>query len=774
MAPVELVGRSVELQSVGAFLADGSSNVLLIEGAAGIGKTTVWRAGLQHARELGHRVLVTRPLEGDRARSFTGLTDLLGDAFDEAGEDLPRPQRRALEAALGRDDTGDSASAGALSAAALALLRAASQGGPVLLAVDDLQWIDRPTHEILCFVARRLDTRSLRTLATLRTGAGPTIADDEERMLVGPLGLEALTTIVSHELGHGLPRPTLRRIERMAGGNAFVALELARAAEAGRLRSTSADVELDLPQIRRLVGDRLAALPRASLPALATVAALADPTTVAVHAAVERESLLDPAFEAGVLEESGTETRFSHPLLAAAALASVTPRRRREIHARLAAIVEDPEQRARHLAAATVGHSAPVAEALDAASTQASRRGAPGAAAELSEKAAALTPSEDVEAHGERLMTAGECYEQTGNARRALELFRQAAEELPPGPGHARALMFVGSHEHMGLEEGVILGRAAVAESGDDREVRVFCLLAHTLGLELTGRMHEARDRAEEALGLVGDDGDRDLRIWALATTAQLDSRMEAGAGRATLREAMRQEGDRLVPMPDLSPATSLARAYVWADELDEGRALLRVVHARASAAGDEAGLADMTAHLALLECRAGRLEAARAHAAEALALCDQGEEVDQCFGAALHPRALVAAMEGDEELALDLAGRGLRIAEADRRPPVRPQPPVRARLRRAVARRCGRRPGTPRQAPRRRREHRDRRARPASRSTAICWRRSSRRAATRRPPRGCRPGPSSDAGSIGRGSCASALAPGRCSRRRVTSMRTP
>src|SRR6185295_19535738 len=120
-------------------------------------------------------------------------------------------------------------------------------------------------------------------------------------------------------LGHGLPRPTLRRIERMAGGNAFVALELARAAEAGRLRSTSADVELGLPQIRRLVGDRLAALPRASLPALATVAALADPTTVAVHAAVERESLLDPAFEAGVLEENGTETRFSHPLLAAAA-----------------------------------------------------------------------------------------------------------------------------------------------------------------------------------------------------------------------------------------------------------------------------------------------------------------------------------------------------------------------------------------------------------------------------------------------------------------------
>ena len=657
MAPVELVGRSVELQSVGAFLADGSSNVLLIEGAAGIGKTTVWRAGLQHARELGHRVLVTRPLEGDRARSFTGLTDLLGDAFDEAGEDLPRPQRRALEAALGRDDTGDSASAGALSAAALALLRAASRGRPVLLAVDDLQWLDRPTHEILCFVARRLDTTSLRTLATLRTGAGPTIADDEGRMLVGPLGLEALTTIVSHELGHGLPRPTLRRIERMAGGNAFVALELARAAEAGRLRSTSADVELDLPQIRRLVGDRLAALPRASLPALATVAALADPTTVAVHAAVERESLLDPAFEAGVLEESGTETRFSHPLLAAAALASVTPRRRREIHARLAAIVEDPEQRARHLAAATVGHSAPVAEALDAACAQASRRGAPGAAAELSEKAAALTPSEDVEAHGERLMTAGECYEQTGNARRALELFRQAAEELPPGPGHARALMFVGSHEHMGLEEGVILGRAAVAESGDDREVRVFCLLAHALGLELTGRMHEARDCAEEALGLVGDDGDRDLRIWALATTAQLDSRMEAGAGRATLREAMRQEGDRLVPMPDLSPATSLARAHVWADELDEARALLRVVHARASAAGDEAGLADMTAHLALLECRAGRLEAARAHAAEALALCDQGEEVDQCFGAALHPRALVAAMEGDEDLALGCPG---------------------------------------------------------------------------------------------------------------------
>jgi DNA-binding CsgD family transcriptional regulator len=664
MAAAELVGRDVEVEAVGAFLADGSADVLILEGAAGIGKTTVWRAGLQRARELGHRVLVTRPLEGDRARSLTGLADLLGEPFDEAGEDLPLPQRRAFEAALGRDETGDIASAGALSAGAVALLRAASRQRPVLLAVDDLQWLDRPSQEILRFVARRLDAGALRTLATLRTGADATITEDERRMLVGPLGLDALTTILAGELGHGLPRPAVRRIERMAGGNAFVALELARAAEAGRLRPADTDAELALPQVRRLVGDRLAALPQASLPALATVAALADSETSLVLAAVEDERLLDPAFDAGILEESGTETRFSHPLLAAAALAAVTPRRRREVHARLAAIVDDPEQRARHLATATVGSSSQVATALDAASVQASRRGAPGAAAELSEMAARLTPAADVGEHGARLLTAGECYEQTGHARRALELFRQAAEELPPGPAHARALMFVGSHEHVGPDEGITLGRAAVAECGDDREARVWCLLVLALGLELSGRMQEARDRAEEALGLLGDPDDPDLRIWALATTAQLDSRMEAGAGRATLREAMRAEGDRLVPTPDLSPATSLARAHVWADEPDEARELLRVVHERASAAGDEAGLADMTGHLALLECRVGRLEAARAHAIEALALCDQGEEADQCFGAALHPRALVAAMEGEDELALGLARRGLRIAE--------------------------------------------------------------------------------------------------------------
>ena len=265
----------------------------------------------------------------------------------------------------------------------------------MLLAVDDLQWIDRPNaRDPAASCARRLEARSLRTLATLRTGAGPTIADDEERMLVGPLGLEALTTIVSHELGHGLPRPTLRRIERMAGGNAFVALELARAAEAGRLRSTRRGRASST--CRRSGGSSATGsrrFRRASAPGPRDGRRAGGPHDVGrPRRRSSEESLLDPAFEAGVLEESGTETRFSHPLLAAAALASVTPRRRREIHARLAAIVEDPEQRARHLAAATVGHSAPVAEALDAASTQASRRGAPGAAAELSEKAAEPHP----------------------------------------------------------------------------------------------------------------------------------------------------------------------------------------------------------------------------------------------------------------------------------------------------------------------------------------------------------------------------------------------
>ena len=235
------------------------------------------------------------------------------------------------------------------------------------------------------------------------------------------------------------------------------------------------------------------------------------------------------------------------------------------------------------------------------------------------------------------------------------------------------------------------------------------------IGLELTGRTHEARARAEEALGLVADDGDRDLRIWALATTAQLDSRMEAGAGRATLREAMRQEGDRLVPMPDLQPCDIVGPCVRLGRRAGRGaRAApcrLRTRERRRRRGGPRGH--DRPPRAARVSCGEARSgTGARGRSPRAVRSGRGGRSVLRCGAAPAGARRRHGGRRG----AGPRPGRARPAhRRRDRRPPVRPQPPVRARLRRAVARRRGRCSGTPRQAPRRRGEHGARRARPVS-----------------------------------------------------------
>ena len=224
-----IVGRESEVGVAGRFLLDSEARALLLDGPAGVGKTTVWRAAVEEACGLGHRVLVTRPLETETSASFSGLTDLVGPLFDAQGDALPPPQRDALGAALLRTTPGD-VTAGAVSAGTLGLLRIAAQEAPVLLAVDDVQWLDQPTAAALRFALRRCDGDPVRLLATVRTGTrGVAVVDDGiERLGIGPLGFDALASIGAAALGHPPSRPALRRIERLARGNAPVALELPR------------------------------------------------------------------------------------------------------------------------------------------------------------------------------------------------------------------------------------------------------------------------------------------------------------------------------------------------------------------------------------------------------------------------------------------------------------------------------------------------------------------------------------------------------------------
>ncbi len=234
------VGREDELDAIERFLtcdAEGRAVGLWLEGEAGIGKTTLWRVALDRAEEHSYRVLAARAVDVEAQLPFVGLGDLLGGCVDGILDELPAVQRSALETALllGGVD-GLAPQPLTIAAAVLSSLRALAREGPLLVAVDDVQWLDPASAVALEFALRRIrPEEQIRFLASWRTpGSHPPLGierlrDGEiERHELTPLSLGALHRIIGDALGSPLPRPALVRIHAASGGNPFFALELAR------------------------------------------------------------------------------------------------------------------------------------------------------------------------------------------------------------------------------------------------------------------------------------------------------------------------------------------------------------------------------------------------------------------------------------------------------------------------------------------------------------------------------------------------------------------
>jgi predicted ATPase len=163
-----LVGRDAELESIRAFLTRSTAGALLLEGEAGIGKTTLVAAAVADATERGWRVLECRPAAAEAQLPFAALADALGDAVDEIIPALPAPQRTALLGALRRIEADVDRLA--LSSGALGVLRALAERGPVILAIDDAQWLDAPSANALAFALRRLTDEPVVVVASRREG----------------------------------------------------------------------------------------------------------------------------------------------------------------------------------------------------------------------------------------------------------------------------------------------------------------------------------------------------------------------------------------------------------------------------------------------------------------------------------------------------------------------------------------------------------------------------------------------------------------------------
>ena len=388
----EVIGRDHELHSIEAFLErinDGPV-ALVLSGEAGIGKTILWEAGVEQATERYGRVLSHRSVEAEALLSFAGLSDLLAPVFDDVAPALAPLRRRALEVALLLAEPGnESSDPRAIGLALLDVLRMLVEDSPVVVALDDVQWLDTSSAAVLQIALRRLRDERVGLLATLRKMPGVAAPFELERafpderlqrLWVGPLSLGALHHLLREQLGLELTRPELARVQETAGGNPFFALELGRELIRTNTRA-AAGRTLRVPEsLHELLGGRLARLPTETFAVVLHAAALARPTVEVVALAHgDREVVLealDAAVREGVVELEDSRIRFAHPLLASICYEQAPVRMRRSVHETLAGAVMDLEERARHLALAAEGPDAAVASELDAAAERAAARGA--------------------------------------------------------------------------------------------------------------------------------------------------------------------------------------------------------------------------------------------------------------------------------------------------------------------------------------------------------------------------------------------------------------
>ncbi len=630
----EIVGRGAELQAVHAFLdrvATGPS-ALLIEGEPGIGKTTLWLQTVRAAESRSYRVLRARPAESERSLSFAAIADLVGAAFDETRASLPAPQERALGTALLRLDPGEPAEPRTTATALVSVLTVLAEKQPVLVALDDVQWLDRASERVLEFVCRRLAPRLGLLVARRSEDAdiAPLGLDRAlergalERLVLGPLSLAALHHVIRRELGMRLTRPALVRIEAVSDGNPFFALEIARAG--GTAASVALGDPLPVPQsLQELVAARVGGLSNSAQAAALAVAALSRPSAASVAAALaddeDAAAALAEAEEAGVLVREYDRIRFSHPLLAAAVYGSASTARRRQLHQRLAGVATDREERARHLAHSLTDADEAAAAEIEEAAGGAARRGAPEAAAELYEAACRLTPQASQEDLARRVLGSADALMMAGDLDGARSHAMTVLETARSGSLRARALFLLGwvaSYTET-IEARIDYHDRALTEAGDDHALRAQILL--TLMEEIIINPQRAVQRADEAIELLRGWDDPSSLAQALVNKFIAEAVLGRGAHGELLEEALALEAR------SAGPALIYPLIWFhWVDDLDAARERYRVEEGRFRDRGDALNGAEVAEFLAMAEFHAGHWDRAERALERACATLEQFE----------------------------------------------------------------------------------------------------------------------------------------------------
>lgn len=624
-----LYGRDAECAIVNHLITeayDQRSSALVIRGDAGVGKSALLEHAVAQASDM--TVLRATGVEAELSLSFAALHQLLRPVVTHI-DALPAPQAAALRTALGLESGHHDRFL--VSAGLLSLLAEVADDRPLLVIVDDAQWLDRASADALVFTARRLHAEGIGLLFAAREGDRRHFdADGVPDIRLGGLDDAAAAALLEGNLAADVPPQVRRRLIEMTGGNPLALLELPKGLTASQLAGRVALPD-PLPiseDLERAFLHRVRTLP-ASTQTLLLVAAAEDLGEVDVIMRAGATlgygaPALAEAETAGLVAVDHAGVRFRHPLVRSAIIKGASGLRRRAAHAALGDAFDgevDPDRRAWHRAASIVGHDEEIADDLERSARRARERSGFTTAATALERAADLTvdPGRAVG----RLVAAADAAYSAGELGRVAALLDRAAPLARDLATAADIQLLRGQCERtagaMGRAYDILAGGAEEIAPSDPRRAVDMLTAA---GLAAWGRNDHAHlRRAADRIAQLGPDRDTPAGLAALTieVLASIVGDDAAGATAPTadaVRAAERSGGPYELAMIAATASfvgddTASLRLFARADDVARTRGAVAV-------------LVNMLAAYAAVEAWTGRVRVALAHASEGLALASQ------------------------------------------------------------------------------------------------------------------------------------------------------
>lgn len=644
-------GHAAELRDVQQFVALRWSwpAVLLIEGEPGIGKSTLLLAAKTSAEEAGVRVLTARARPADSSIPFCGVADLLSQVNLDSVAGIPADEWAPLDRIARRSVPIPRESHRDVANAFLAAVRHLAVRSPVLLAVDDVDTLDRPSRHVLRFIASRLPQPVALVVTALppqprRPGPAawlqPPFGVELRRMTLKPLPIGPLNNLLTARLGRRLPRRTISQIQQISLGNVHSALELAGNVDAdGSVNLPASLAHAAFKRLGTLEGARAAVLLALACERLATVANLAE---VADSPAELVTRIVEHAETQSLVTVGGDRVSYTHPVLALTVYSSASAPDRRAMHRRLAQVTSDPSARARHLALGSTDADRTVLTALDEAARLAASRGLPADAAEFLEMAIRLGDRDS-----RRILQCARFHCIAGEFNQA-ELLADAVDDDPSV--RSKALLVRGvARTHNAKADAVQVLASAVEYGGT--ATRIQALMRLSLLSLFVGNLRESLTYADAA-----------------ATEAQRSTNSGEARALHILTSELGGSHDpgfevRNTPDAGIGELAVAALACAWTGDVDGARHHITTALRTSRSHGNPSELVCLSYPSVMIDLWAGHLDAAADTAALAL---DEAELVGDPLNRAiaLAAAAAVASYRGDEPETVRLGNAAATAAD--------------------------------------------------------------------------------------------------------------